>query len=330
MRTHPVQFGVHLPQISWEDEPLALDRLIAVATAAERFGFTTVSANDHFVYGRPWLDGPSALAAVVAAAPGVRFMTSVALPVVRGPFALAKTLGAIDILSGGRLEAGLGPGSSEADFALAGIPFDERWARFDEAVATVRALWAGDMPAFVGRYYDTTGVTLSPSPAQPKGPPIWIGSWGSTAGLGRVARLADGWLGSGYNSTPETFASTWVKLGGMLEAEGRDPSTFPCTMATTWLYVTDDEPEARRVNHRLSQMLRRPIEEVEGRLPIGSPAACLDLLGRYQRAGLQRVLLWPVGDEVHQLERVAAEIIPQLGWLPGPSSPNGPDVSPRP
>ena len=59
-------------------------------------------------------------------------------------------------------------------------------------------------------------------------------------------------------------------------------------------------------------MLRRPLEEVAGRLPIGSPAACLDLLGRYEQAGLQRMLLWPVKDEVRQLERVALEIIPHL------------------
>ncbi len=99
----------------------------------------------------------------------------------------------------------------------------------------------------------------------------------------------------------------------MLEAEGRDPSAFPCTMATTWTYVTDDAAEARATNDRLSQMLRRPIEEIEGRLPIGSPAACVDLLGRYQAAGMQRIVFWPMGDEVRQLERLAAEVIPQLG-----------------
>ena len=311
-----MQFGVHLPQLGWDDEPVTLDRVISVATAAERLGFGTVTANDHLVYGRPWLDGPSALAAVVAAAPGVRLMTSVALPVVRGPFALAKSLGAIDLLSGGRLDAGLGPGSSEADYALVGILFSERWLRFDEAVAAMRALWDGDLPPFVGRYYDTSGVTLSPPPAQPKGPPIWIGSWGSAAGLRRVARLGDGWLASGYNTTPEAMATTWATLSGFIEAEGRDPSTFGRTMATTWTYVTDDEAEARTVTEQLSRMLRRPIEEVAGRLPIGSPAACLDLLGRYQRAGVGRVLLWPLKDEVHQLERVAAEIFPQLRGAP--------------
>jgi probable F420-dependent oxidoreductase len=309
-----MEFGVHLPQIGWERERLSLDRLIAVAAAAERLGFGTICANDHLVYGRPWLDGPLALAAILAVAPRVRLMTSVALPVVRGPFALAKALGVIDLLSGGRLDVGVGPGSSDRDYALVGIPFGERWGRFDEAVGAMRALWATDAAPLVGRYYDTTGVTLAPPPAQPNGPPIWIGSWGSTAGLRRVARLGDGWLASGYNTTPEAFKAAWATLRGMLEAERRDPATFSSAMATTWLYVTDDEVEAREVNERLSQMLRRPVEEVAGRLPIGSPAACRDLLGRYQEAGVQRVLLWPVKNEVEQLERVAAEVLPQLGY----------------
>jgi alkanesulfonate monooxygenase SsuD/methylene tetrahydromethanopterin reductase-like flavin-dependent oxidoreductase (luciferase family) len=217
------------------------------------------------------------------------------------------------MLSGGRLDAGLGPGSSEADYRLVGIPFAERWARFDEAVGAMRALWDADAPPFIGRFYDTSGVgRLLPPPAQPTGPPIWIGSWGSTAGLRRVARLGDGWLASGYNTTPDSFATDWLTLSGMLETEGRDPSTFRSTMATTWLFVTNDEAQVRAVYERLSQMLHRPIEDLVGRLPIGSPAACLDLLGRYRDAGLQRVLVWPMRDEVEQLERVAAEIISNL------------------
>jgi alkanesulfonate monooxygenase SsuD/methylene tetrahydromethanopterin reductase-like flavin-dependent oxidoreductase (luciferase family) len=153
---------------------------------------------------------------------------------------------------------------------------------------------------------------LQPPPAQPKGPPIWIGSWGSTAGLRRVARLGDGWLASGYNTTPESFAADWVTLSGMLEVEGRDPSNFPSTMATTWLYITDEKTESRAVYERLSQMLHRPMEDLAGRLPIGSPAACQDLLGRYQDAGMHRVIVWPMGNEIEQMERLAAEIVARL------------------
>ena len=75
---------------------------------------------------------------------------------------------------------------------------------------------------------------------------------------------------------------------------------------------TEGEADAREVTERLSQMPRRPLEEPAGGLPRGPSAACLDLLGRYQDAGLQRVLLWPVKDEIEQLERVAAEILEVL------------------
>ena len=318
-----MEFGVHLPQIDWGDERVSLDRLIAFATAAQRLGFGTISANDHLVYQRSWLDGPTALAAVMAAAPAVRLMTTVALPVVRGPFALAKSLAAIDLLSNGRLEAGLGPGSSQADYDLVGIPFAERWARFDEAISAMRAVWSEVGPPFAGRFYDTTGVTLAPRPAQPDGPPIWIGSWGSTTGLRRVARLGDGWLASGYNTTPEDFGTTRTVLGEMLEAGGRPATAFPTTLATTWLHVTDDSAQERDVTSRLSQMLRRPMEDVARRLPVGSPARCVDLLGRYQDAGLQRLLLWPVGDEQAQIERVAADVIPQLSAAPADRTTGG-------
>jgi alkanesulfonate monooxygenase SsuD/methylene tetrahydromethanopterin reductase-like flavin-dependent oxidoreductase (luciferase family) len=239
-------------------------------------------------------------------------MTSVSLPIIRGPVATAKTLGIIDLLSGGRLEAGLGPGSSEADYHAAGIPFDERWPRFEESVAAIRSLWDAGAPPFVGRFYDTTGVTLAPPPAQPKGPPIWIGSWGSQAGMRRVARLADGWLASGYNTTPESFRESWSQLGEMLAAAGRDATNFPSTLATNWMYITDDEAEARAMRERISGMTRRPIEEVADRLPIGSAALCADLFGRYRDAGMERALLWPLGDDVDQLERFAREVVPQL------------------
>ena len=70
-------------------------------------------------------------------------------------------------------------------------------------------------------------MVFSPTPMQPNGPPIWIGSWGSTAGMRRVARLADGWLASGYDTTPESFVTTWSTLRGMLEREGRDAFDVP-------------------------------------------------------------------------------------------------------
>ena len=218
------------------------------------------------------------------------------------------------------------PGSTAGPPALAGglragwVSFDERWVRFDEAVSAMRALWDVNGAPFVGRFYDTTGVALAPPPAQPKGPRIWIGSWGSDAGLRRVARLGDGWLASGYNTTPEDFAKTAGVLDGMLEAVGRDASAFPSTLATSWMYLTDDATKEREVVARLSRMLRRSEEEVAHRLPVGSVARCVDLLGRYQAAGLQRVLLWPVDDELDQIERFASDVIPKCAVWTDPEA----------
>src|SRR4029450_4577395 len=129
------------------------------------------------------LCGPPALAALLEESGDLRLATTASLPVLRGPVQLAKTLAAIDLLSGGRLVAGVAPGSSAADYAAAGIGFQERWPRVDEAVKVPRALLQGGAAGFEGEFYSTRGVVLEPRPAQRPGPPIWVASWGSPAGL---------------------------------------------------------------------------------------------------------------------------------------------------
>ena len=207
-----MQFGAHLPKLAFNHGPYSLEKLMEYTQAAEDLGFGAIAVTDHMVSSRPQLDGPTVLAAVLSRTRSMELVTSVALPVVRGPVPLAKSLSTIDILSGGRLIVGLGPGSSNRDYSAVGLNFEERWNRLDEAVPTLRALWVKDSPPFIGRFYSTEGIELEPHPVSPNGPPIWIGSWGSKAGLRRVARLGDGWLASAYNTTPQLFADGWRKL----------------------------------------------------------------------------------------------------------------------
>ena len=198
-------------------------------------------------------------------------VTTVALPNVRGPVPLVKSLGAIDRLSGGRLIVGVGPGSSDRDYAAVGIDFEERWARIDEAVETMRTLWRRDGSRFTGRFYSTDGVSLEPGPTSVDGPPVWIGSWGSLAGLRRVARLGDGWLASAYNTTPALFAAAWAALRDLLIQEGKDPWVFPNALATMWCYITEDAAEAARIiEERVAPAV--PYSEIAWRsaLPSGS------------------------------------------------------------
>ena len=83
------------------------------------------------------------------------------LPVLRGPVPLAKTLVALDVLSSGRLVVAVGPGSSARDYAAVGVPFGERWRRFDEAVPALRGLLRGDRAGVDGAFYRTGGVVLA-------------------------------------------------------------------------------------------------------------------------------------------------------------------------
>ena len=288
-----IEYGAHLPLIG---PPRTLAELREYARRAEAAGFRYLCANDHLLYHRPWLDGPTVLAATLDAAGDLTLATSVALPVVRGPVATAKLLGSLDLLSDGRLLAGVGPGSSARDYAAVGIPFEERWARFEESVLVLRALLTPDAAPHQGRYYSTHGIALEPRLR--RCPPIWLASWGSGAGLRRVARLGDGWLASGYNTTPDAFRERLGALPGL-----------PNGIATMWLHITDT-PE-RTFTEILAPLLRRPAEDLrELGLPIGTPEQCAERISAYAQAGAQRIFLWPLADEARQLERFAETVLP--------------------
>jgi alkanesulfonate monooxygenase SsuD/methylene tetrahydromethanopterin reductase-like flavin-dependent oxidoreductase (luciferase family) len=294
--------------------PYTLEHLVDYARHAADLGFATLAANDHLVFALPWLDGPTALAAVTGSSGSMTLATTVALPVVRGPVPLAKAMAAIDRLSGGRVVVGVGPGSSRLDHGAVGLDFDERWRRLDEAVQALRSLWGAGGEPFIGRYYSTAGIDMLPRPTRPSGPPIWIGSWGSEAGLRRTARLADGWLASAYNTTPAAFADAWRRLHNHLAGEGRDPATFPNALATMWFHITDDRAEADRVmTDRIVPAIHRPETQLRERLPVGPAGAFAEKLHAFREAGVQQVLVWPVADEARQLELFCDKVVPRVG-----------------
>ena len=307
-----MDYGAHLPLIRFDAAGRTLDELRAYARHAADLQYRYLCANDHLLFARPWLDGPTALAATLDAAADMTLATTVCLPVIRGPVQSAKTLAALDLLSGGRLVAGVGPGSSARDYAAIGVPFEERWQRFDEAIRALRSLLGDRVGDFTGSYYSTQGLSLEPAPSNPAGPPIWIASWGSPAGLRRVARLGDGWIASGYNTTPSEFAAHLARLHERLEAAGRDRTAFPNAIATMWLYVCDARRDAERMlGDVLAPMLNRPVEALRDlALPIGSATQCAERISAFRDAGAERIFVWPLADELHQLERFREDVVP--------------------
>jgi len=303
--------GVHLPQLDLAGEGLSHRRLADAVDAARESGFVAISANDHFFFGAPWLDGPTILAAALERAGQMTLATTVALPTLRGPVPLAKALLALHVLSGGRVIAGLGPGSSRLDYDAVGVDYEQRWPRFEEAVLLVRALLHGATPSLPDRYYPVPQAHMSPLPAQAGAIPIWIGSWGSTAGLRRVARLGDGWLASAYNTSPAGFADAMNLLRRELKAAGREADSFPHALVTMWTWITEDRREAELIiDARLAPLTNRKPSTLRGRLCVGPAQMCADLLSEYASAGCRRVHFWPVGDERRQIELLATDVLP--------------------
>jgi alkanesulfonate monooxygenase SsuD/methylene tetrahydromethanopterin reductase-like flavin-dependent oxidoreductase (luciferase family) len=299
--------------MEFANEGQSLARLTRAVDAARDCGFAAVSANDHFVFQTPWLDGLTALAAVIERSGDMELATTVALVALRGPVPLAKTLAALDLLSDGRVVAGVGPGSSERDYDAVGVPYEERWERFDEAATILRSLLRDDPPPETRRHYPLPGSQLAPAPRRPGGIPLWIGSWGSKAGLRRVARLGDGWLASAYNTTPDGFKAAKQSLSEQLQAHGREPDRFPNALATMWTWVTEDARDADRVLREvLAPMLKRDPAALREQLCIGPAEQCGELLSRYAQAGCERVYLWPLGDEPQQIELAATAVLPAV------------------
>jgi alkanesulfonate monooxygenase SsuD/methylene tetrahydromethanopterin reductase-like flavin-dependent oxidoreductase (luciferase family) len=304
-----MRYGAHLPLIDFDGTGWDRGELVSFADTARRLGYSFVSANDHLEFRKPWLDGLVALSSVVDHTGDMRLATTVALPVVRGPAALAKAAAALDILSGGRFVLGIGAGSSDRDHSTAGLPFGERWQRLDESIGVLRRHLTPGAPAIEGRHY-VADQPFAPAPRRAQGPPLWIGSWGSAAGLRRVARFGDGWLASAYNTTPERVHAARTALGQALVAPGRDLDGFPCSLATLGPYVTTDARARSAHLSALSDLLDRPVADLADRVLVGPPEDCAATLRAYRRAGIDNVFVWPLADGERQLERVIEDVAP--------------------
>jgi alkanesulfonate monooxygenase SsuD/methylene tetrahydromethanopterin reductase-like flavin-dependent oxidoreductase (luciferase family) len=228
--------------------------------------------------------------------------TTIALPVVRHPVVVAKMLTTLACLAQGPVVGGIGPGSSSADYQAVGTPFEQRWARFDEALRLVRSLVRGE-PTDPGTYYATEAL-LAPIPERV--PQVWFGSWGSDRRLAAMAAVADGWFASAYNATPDQFGEARARLNDHVQAAGRDPAGFPDAIATMWLFVTESPPEAEHVRTDVLAAALNRDPATLGHLPIGSAEHCAEVLAGYAAAGAREVLLWPIRDNVRQLERAMA------------------------
>jgi alkanesulfonate monooxygenase SsuD/methylene tetrahydromethanopterin reductase-like flavin-dependent oxidoreductase (luciferase family) len=299
------------------------EQIISLTQYAEALGYDSLSVNDHIVFHTSWLDALSTLSAVAVITTRILIGTSILNIVVRNPVVCAKALAAIDILSSGRLFAGIGPGSYRGDYDACGIDFSERWPRFSEALKILVMLLSSDNNNsgnsrpfdYKGKYYTLKDVLLTPKPVQKPHPPIYVGSWGSDIGLKRVAKYSNGWMASAYNITPAKFKEKWNFLLAYRKSLGKkeEEEPFDNSIMTMFGYIHDDKDKVHEVvKEMLSPALRRPAEDLEQTLLFGSLDECLRKIRNLVDAGVKRIHFWPVLDYEDQISKFKTGISADL------------------
>jgi probable F420-dependent oxidoreductase len=212
---------------------------VHLARCAEACGYDSVWSGEHVAlnldtdfsrYGsnRPYgprsnfLEPMSLLAAVGQATTTVRLGTGVLIAPLRNPVMLARAVTTVDVLSGGRLDLGVGLGWNEPEFVNVGASYSDRGRRTDEMLEALDVLFGQDSPEFHGTFYDFGPIGFEPKPVQRPRPKTLIGGY-SRAALRRAAKYGDGWYGGG---TADTVGSIVKQLREGLRRAGRDDAPF--------------------------------------------------------------------------------------------------------
>ncbi|GGM64647.1 TIGR03619 family F420-dependent LLM class oxidoreductase [Dactylosporangium sucinum] len=207
--------GLALPN----NEPGAAEVFQWLPKAAEDWGYDSLWVTDHVVgvramagvYGSYWLEALTALTWAAARTSTIRLGTGILVVPHRDPVLAAKVISTMDVLSGGRLDIGVGVGWSRVEFRSLGVErlYERRGAATNEALEAMLACWQGGEVAYDGEFYSFRHIDFEPTPAQRPHPPIWVGGDSGPA-LRRAARFADVW--HPHDITPARLAEAGEEL----------------------------------------------------------------------------------------------------------------------
>jgi probable F420-dependent oxidoreductase len=223
MSTVTPQLSIHLRSFS-PDSVADWTSLLDQATAADEAGVDRVVVSDHVVfgerldeYGRPevggmpggkqptgpdgsWLEPLTTLSFVAARTRRVRVGTSILLAALRRPAVLAKTAATLDVLSGGRLDLGVGVGWQREEYEAAGLDFDRRGALLDSGLRVCQTLWSETSASFNDSELAFERIHQMPKPLQSGGVPIWVSGTVNGPMLRRLAEFGSGWIPWGFDA----------------------------------------------------------------------------------------------------------------------------------
>jgi alkanesulfonate monooxygenase SsuD/methylene tetrahydromethanopterin reductase-like flavin-dependent oxidoreductase (luciferase family) len=268
----------------------AQDEILALARAADDAGLDVIGIQDH-PYQWRFHDTWTLIAFLAAATSRIRFFPDVANLPLRPPAMLAKAAASLDVLSGGRVELGLGAGAFwDAVVAMGGPRRSPAQAveAAEEAIDVIRLVWSGERGVrYDGTHYRLTGLHTGPKPAHHIG--IWVGA-GRRRMLDLIGRKADGWVPSSTWAPPESLPGSLRRIEDAAERAGRDPASI------------------RRVYNLMGTIARE-----RGERWTGPPSYWVDELRALVDLGMDTFVFWPAGDDpVGQVRTFAADVAPAV------------------
>ena len=280
-----LEFGVSVEPLA--DPP---DWAARIAVAADRAGLDLVGIQDH-PYQRRFLDTWTLLATLVPVTGRIRFFPDVANLPLRPPAMLAKAAASLDVLSGGRVEMGLGAGFFwDAIQAMDGPRRSpaEAVRSVEEAINVMRLVWSDERSLrFEGEIYSLRGMRPGPHPFHDIG--IWVGAYGPRM-LALIGRLADGWIPSYGNAPPERIPEMQRRIDGGAERADREPAQIR---------------RAYNLSGRIGEGGDGPLD--------GPISRWVEELTRFAlELGMDTFIYWPQDDHVRQVEVFAQEVAPAV------------------
>jgi probable F420-dependent oxidoreductase len=302
-----VRFAISIPQYA-ENGEFYPDRFRAHLQRAEELGFESGWTQEQILGSAGALSPLETLTFAAAHTERLRLGCVVFVLPLHNPLHLAKAIASLDCLSRGRVEVGVVAGGKGRPFAAFGVDPDRPVARFNEALALMKACWTETEIDFDGSHWSLEHASMEPKPIQKPHPPVWLGGNHPNA-LKRAVRAGDGFFGAGSQTTA-AFADQVQAIKRELYEQGRDPVSFRIAKRV-YVHVDDDRSVARE---RIAAALARHYGGIglEDVAIAGPPATCVEDLRKVIEAGAELILLNSLIDDTEQMERLAAHVVPHL------------------
>ena len=323
-----VQFGTFAPQ-GWRLELRGIEggakqwaTTKRVAQDLERIGWDSLWLYDHFhtvprTEIEPTFECWTTMAALAEATSKIRLGQLVTCSLYRNPAYLAKVSSCIDVISGGRVDVGIGAGWKQEEFDAYGYEFPRIRERLDRMADTgkiLKAMWREQRATVAGKYLAVREAVNEPKPLQKPGPPLWIGAQGEKVALRIVAEVADGW---NHNRGPDVFEAKLGILHQHCERAGRDPKTMRISVERTCAIFHDDGERQAYIKKHWPTAKPERISAFLDEGCVGTPDHVTDQLRFFIDRGAELVILWfqdlaDVGSGDSHAERFMREIAPRL------------------